>query len=73
MIDSDSLTVTVIMTVVIFININHVQGPEAGWPLDQDQQTRNILPVITDQSSYYCCWSVVAYPYPTSDHSPYAY
>ena len=32
------------------ININHMQGPEAGWPLDQGQQTRNILPVITDQS-----------------------
>ena len=33
-------------------NDDSVQGPEAGRPADQGQQTRDILPVIT----VLCCY-----------------
>ena len=48
---------------------NNVQGPEAGWPHDQGQQTRNILPVISQV--IIAVEVLFAYPYPTSGHSPY--
>ena len=51
------------------IYVDYVQGPEAGWPHDQGQQPRNILPVISQV--IIAVEVLFAHQYPTSGHSPY--